>query len=74
MRWTREHWAKLDKDERAFLMELLKSLHRSNHYGGWNVPEDVESCGCCGEFVAYCNCYKMLEMFTAKMGVPCPDI
>lgn len=74
MRWTREHWAKLEPEERAELMMLVKGLHRTGHYGGWNVPEHVHSCGCCGEFKAFCTCHQELEFYTTKMGVACPDI
>lgn len=73
-RWTKEHWARLDVEERSMLMELLKGLKQSGFYGGQNVPEDVYLCRCCGEFGAYCTCYELLEEFTQKMGVSCPDI
>ncbi len=74
MRWTKEHWAKLNEEERSILMSLLKGLHKPSFYGGFNMPEDIYCCGCCGEPIQFCNCYEILERLTAKMGVPMPDI
>ena len=74
MRWTSEHWARLDKEERAILMELLKGLQRPGQLGGQNVPEGMSWCGRYGDFRVDCCCYEQLEDLTRKMGVPCPDI
>jgi len=73
VRWTKEHWARLEQEERSILMETIKGL-KGTPYRDAFLPDDVSCCRGCGEPLQLCGCYEILEMLTAKMGVPCPDI
>ncbi len=74
MRWTKEHWARLEKWERAKLMDLLKSDKEYGSLGGGGyLPDDCSECKCCGEAMlgtGLCSwCYSELKRLEAKMGV-----
>jgi len=72
-RWTKENWAKLDKDERVELVYILQRLGKPSWSSAY-YPDDVSLCPCCCEPTQLCGCYEIMQILTAKMGVECPDI
>lgn len=69
MRRTKEWWARLDKEERSYLVYLEK---RANRYGGMGgyIPDDCSECTACGLPMTgsgMClSCWKELDKLIKK--------
>ena len=70
MKRTKEWWARLTKEERAYLVWLERGNNRCVSAGAY-VPCDVQECRACGDLIhmygGYCvECQKAWDYLIAK--------